>query len=48
MEMPYNFQAPPNKTTGICETDILIISGGTYKDLGICGPFTDQHRKFNK
>lgn len=37
------FQAQPNRRTGVCETDKFVVTGGSSRDLKICGVNTGQH-----
>nr|XP_022909060.1 uncharacterized protein LOC111420314 [Onthophagus taurus] len=37
----------PNRKTGICEDDVLLISGGSSNNLSICGYNSDQHVYFD-
>lgn len=39
-------QAQPNRKTGVCETDVFLMKGGTFQDIKLCGINSGQHRKF--
>ncbi|XP_065219957.1 uncharacterized protein LOC135845378 isoform X2 [Planococcus citri] len=35
--------AQPNRKTGVCETDVFMMRGGTYQDIKLCGINSGQH-----
>ena len=39
------FKGQPNRRTGVCETDKFVISGGSTRDITICGQNSGQHSK---
>lgn len=41
-----DFQGQPNRKTGVCETDIFSVSGGSGRDVRLCGQNSGQHCKY--
>ncbi|XP_014282588.1 uncharacterized protein [Halyomorpha halys] len=37
----------PNRRTGVCETDIFTVSGGSSRDIRLCGQNSGQHLYFD-
>ncbi|KAK7602453.1 hypothetical protein V9T40_008042 [Parthenolecanium corni] len=35
--------AQPNRRTGVCETDVFLMRGGTFQDIKLCGINSGQH-----
>lgn len=40
-------QGQPNRKTGVCEDDVFVLSGGSSKDLSLCGLNNGQHVYFD-
>lgn len=36
-------QGQPNRRTGVCDSDVFIMSGGVTQDLKLCGQNSGQH-----